>query len=129
MKRMSPLRILVVDDNEDTAHIVRVICEIDGHEARVATSGAAALERLEQFDADVGVFDIAMPGMSGLELVAEIERRRPARMRYVALSGFVHESDRRRSLAAGFEEHLPKPVSIEELRAVLVAQAPSPVDA
>jgi DNA-binding response OmpR family regulator len=121
---MACLRILVVDDDADTANLVRVICEMDGHEARSLTSGAAALETVRTFSPHVGIFDIAMPGMSGLELAAAV-RREAQHTHLIALSGWARAEDAARSLAAGFHAHLAKPLSIDELRARLAAIGPA----
>jgi CheY-like chemotaxis protein/anti-sigma regulatory factor (Ser/Thr protein kinase) len=111
------LRLLLVDDHADTRRILSRLLGKCGHEVSTAESGQSALKLMatEQFDALVS--DIGLPDMSGYELVREAKRRQP--MQGIALSGFGMEEDVRRSLEAGFDYHLTKPVEFQELRTLL----------
>ena len=75
----------------------------------------------EKFRPAVAILDIGLPGMDGYELATELRLRfTPETLRLMALSGYGQATDRRKSLAAGFERHFVKPVSVDELIAALV---------
>ncbi|HEY5678267.1 MAG TPA: ATP-binding protein, partial [Myxococcales bacterium] len=115
-----PGRVLVVDDNVDAAMTLSEAVRFDGHDVRVAHDGAAALEEAAAFTPEVVLLDIGLPGMDGYEVVRrlrELPQTRGALI--VALTGFGQDSDRRRAIAAGFDDHLVKPVDLETVTAVL----------
>ena len=114
------LRVLVVDDQEDSAELLSVILEGRGHATCVACDGPSALALAEAFQPHVGLLDLGLPGMSGLELATRL-RAMPglARLRLVAVTGYGHAEDRRRAHEAGFDEHLVKPVDPEALQRAL----------
>jgi CheY-like chemotaxis protein len=91
-----------------------------GSEVTVVHDGAEAIRRAEEFRPEVLLLDIGMPGFDGYEVCRRI-RRAPwsAGMKIVALTGWGHEEDRRRSAAAGFDRHLVKPVAPEQLVEIL----------
>ncbi|HEY3519121.1 MAG TPA: GAF domain-containing protein [Gammaproteobacteria bacterium] len=114
-------RVLVVDDNADAAATLRMVLELQGHEARAAFSGQAALDALAEFDAEVVLLDLGMPGMDGFEVAQRIRALPGGRdVLLVALTGWGQDDDRRRTAEAGFDEHLTKPVDAERLAALLV---------
>jgi signal transduction histidine kinase/CheY-like chemotaxis protein len=104
-------RVLVVDDNRDTAAMLAKQLEISGHEARVAHDGAEALSLAETFLPDTAILDIGLPGLDGYELARRI-REAPwgQSMVLVAATGWGQPEDRRLSREAGFDDHLVKPV-------------------
>ncbi|MBL8951972.1 MAG: PAS domain-containing protein [Myxococcaceae bacterium] len=109
-------RVLIVDDNDDAAALLSELLSELGHETQVASDGAAALALLADHKVDVAVIDIGLPGMSGLELAQTLRARLGSDApRMVALTGFGTQDDRERCLAAGFAEHLTKPVDAEQL--------------
>jgi PAS domain S-box-containing protein len=112
----SARRILVVDDNEDAAMMLADVLDAYGHDARTAFDGPSALRIADEFQPEIAVLDIGLPVMDGYEL-AERLRQQPALhdVRLIAVTGYGQESDRRRSLEAGFHAHLAKPVEIEAL--------------
>jgi CheY-like chemotaxis protein len=114
------LRVLVVDDNADVAACLAKLLPRWGHQPRVAHTGPEALAAAAAFSPDVALLDIGLPGMSG-RAVARRLRAEPGcgRPVLVALSGYGGEEDRRRSLAAGFDYYLVKPVDAEELHDLL----------
>jgi CheY-like chemotaxis protein len=118
-----PLRIVVADDNEAAAHSLRMLLESAGHEVRTAATGFEALEQVERLRPEVVFMDIGMPGMDGLEATRRI-RALPhgERVLIVALTGWGQLQDRERTRAAGVDLHIVKPISPEDLNAVL-AQA------
>lgn len=115
VKAGSPsLRILVVDDFQDSADMSALLLRLLGHEVFVAYSGKAALELIEQAPPDVLVADIVMPEMSGYELAEQVRMREDCRgMHMIALTGLDWASDRARSAEAGFDLHLVKPPTCE----------------
>jgi CheY-like chemotaxis protein len=109
------LRILVVDDSEDTARMMRVLLKGEGHEVRVAFAGREAVALAEAFHPDVVLLDLTLPDMSGAE-VAEALRKAdgPARTTLVAVTGFGADQ-----VPAVFDGHFVKPVDHDALRAFL----------
>jgi PAS domain S-box-containing protein len=116
------LRILVVDDSEDTADTMGTLLEMAGHAIQIAHSGPAALEAAAAFQPDVVLLDIGLPGLDGYQ-VAERLRADPAMagVTLIAASGYGQEEDRRRSAEAGIDRHLVKPVDLKELQDLLAA--------
>jgi PAS domain S-box-containing protein len=118
------LRVLVVDDSEDTAEMMQALLEMDGHQVQTAGSGPAALEVAAALRPDVIILDIGLPGLDGYQ-VAQRLRADPA-LRDVALiaaSGYGQEGDLQRSREAGFDRHLVKPLDPRELREILAGIA------
>ena len=111
-----PLRVLIVDDNRDAADCLGLLFELTGVVVRVSYGGADALAQAEQFRAHAGLFDIDMPGMTGLDLAREM-RKRPGDgpLLLVAVTGVSSDESRERTTAAGFDHHLTKPVCGGEL--------------
>lgn len=114
-------RILVVDDNADVAEALAMLLELLGYAVETAASGLEALEIVERQCPRVALLDIGMPGMDGLELARRLRERvpEPERLWLVAVTGLGHEEARVRSLAAGFNEHLVKPLDRQTLLALL----------
>jgi signal transduction histidine kinase/CheY-like chemotaxis protein len=108
-------KILVVDDNADSADLTAQILAEMGHEVRVAYDGPSALLAVDAFVPDIALLDIGLPGMNGYELAHAIDAK-IGHIRFVAISGYGQEGDRERSRNAGFTAHLVKPVSITTLR-------------
>jgi CheY-like chemotaxis protein len=115
------LRVLVVDDNPDVAWALALLLEVLGHRVQTAGSGAEALALIERACPRVALLDIGLPDMDGLELARRLRERCPDRERLflVAVSGYGHDEARARSLAAGFDRHLAKPVDRRTLEALL----------
>jgi len=119
-----PLRVLVVDDSEDTAETMGTLLEMAGHTIQVAHSGPAALEAAAAFRPDVVLLDIGLPGLDGFQ-VAQRLREDPAlkNITLIAASGYGQEEDLRRSKEVGIDRHLVKPVDPRELQDLLAAVA------
>ena len=112
--------VLVVDDNRDAAETLAALLNMMGHSAPVANDGRQALRMLPSLMPDVVFLDLGMPGMSGYEVAAAIRQdARLAGIRLVALTGWGGEADRERTSAAGFDEHLTKPATVEAIEGVL----------
>jgi CheY-like chemotaxis protein len=105
-------RVLVVDDNDDAREALEFLLKEEGHDVRGAADGAEALAEAKSFQPDVVLLDIGLPGMDGYD-VARALRAMPesAGAFIVAVSGYGQAEDRVRSRAAGFDEHLLKPVA------------------
>ena len=113
-------RILVVDDNRDAAHALRLLLENDGHEVRVAGDGPTGLAMAREYRPDVALLDIGLPQMNGFELAQQM-RRDPAlgTTLLVAVTGYGQMHDRARASASGFNHHLVKPVEFSALQQLL----------
>lgn len=122
----SGLRILVVDDNADAAEMLADVLDSFGHQVRIAHDGPSALEGVLEFEPDVVLLDIGLPGMNGYEVARAMRRSGQTELRLIAVTGYGQEEDRRLSREAGFDAHLTKPVDIRLLEQHLTAPAGSP---
>lgn len=114
------LRVLILDDSEDSALSTALLLRLDGHEVRMVSDGAAALEVARDDWPDVVLLDIGLPNMDGWQVAQSIERRpNDKRPLLIAVTGYSREDDRRRSTEAGIDLHLVKPVEPEHLRSLL----------
>jgi signal transduction histidine kinase/DNA-binding response OmpR family regulator len=113
-KAYQPRRVLIVDDDVDAAEMLAQALRDAGHEVRKEHDGTSALVAAAQFQPDVVLLDLSLPGMDGIEVARRL-RAYPqlAGVRIVALTGFAHPGERTRSAAAGIERHLVKPVAVE----------------
>ena len=118
-----PLRILVVEDNEDTRTMLRAALQAEGHELHEAADGREAIEAAERARPQVALVDIGLPEADGYEVARELRRRFDGAIVLVALTGYGQPDDRRRALSAGFDEHLVKPVTPERLAGVIAESA------
>lgn len=114
-------RVLVVDDDAAVADSMRVLLQIDGHEVKVAVSGEAALELARSFHPQLVLLDIGLQGMDGYTVARQLRAQHAVdeTARLVAVTGYGHDDARGRSVEAGFDRHLVKPVSPEALAALL----------
>ena len=115
-----PLRILVIEDNVDAAESLRVMLCLAEHQTEIAYSGSEGLRKARELRPDVVLCDIGLPGIGGYE-VARAVRADPelSSVRLVALTGYALPEDRVKSRDAGFEYHLTKPPSFEQIEDVL----------
>jgi len=113
-------RILIVDDNVDSAEGTAILLQLEGYTVKTAFDGYKALERVDEFHPDVIVLDIGLAGLDGYEVARRI-RARPftSRPRLIAMTGYGQPADRTRALQEGFDEHLVKPVEIDELLRII----------
>ena len=104
------LRVLVIEDNRDGARALGLLLRLWGHAVRIAHDGAAGLKTADDFQPQVVLSDIGLPGLDGWG-VARALRRDPATAgaRLIAVTGYGTEADRQRSREAGFDHHLTKP--------------------
>ena len=113
-------RVLVVDDNVDTAAGMAKLLKLSGHDVRIAHSGEEALKAAHEHRPEVLLLDIGLPGMDGYELASRLRQEECGRDAVlIAVSGYGEEQARHRSEKAGFNHHLVKPVNFDALLVVL----------
>ena len=121
----APRRVLVVDDNQDAADSLATVLRSWGHDVHVAYDGAAGLALAETVRPHLGLFDIGMPEMDGRALTRAIRSQTwGIAMRLVAVSGWNQPEDRAQSEAAGFDDHVAKPLDELQLQRLLNALSP-----
>lgn len=122
-QRLKGLHILAIDDDKDTLDIVQRILTMYGANVDAASNATQGLELLGQVQYDVLLSDIGMPGMDGFSMIEQVRRLDHANRDIAAASvtAFARSQDRERSLLAGFDAHLVKPIEPGELIAVVLA--------
>jgi len=117
-------RILVVEDNRDSAESMRMLLQLYGHEVKVAYSGQDGLRVAEKCQPDIVICDIGLPGLNGHEVARKL-RDNPATSKagLIALTAYGQDEDLRRSHEAGFDYHFVKPVDPEVLQKALASLA------
>jgi signal transduction histidine kinase/CheY-like chemotaxis protein len=109
------LHVLVVEDHEDSREMLRHLLERAGYRVSQAADGPTAVAEALRLRPDVALIDVGLPGLDGYEVAKRIREARMTQTRLIALSGFGRPQDRSRAHAAGFDDHLVKPVSLERL--------------
>ena len=113
-------RILVVDDNEDSANSLAKLLEFEGHNVEIAYGARRALDCAEVFQPDVVVLDIGLPEMDGYEVAAVLRAKKETQAAtLIALTGYGQEKDRERAKQAGFDHHFVKPLDTAKLIGIL----------
>ena len=114
-------RVLVVDDNLDSAESLAVLLQMAGHEVQMAHDGPSALALAREYRPEIVLLDIGLPaGMDGYEVAQRMRPDAgPAGLVLVALTGYGQDEDRRRAAQAGFDHHLVKPVDVGHLTRLL----------
>jgi len=116
------MRILVVDDNRDSAESLGMLLSLLGAEVRLAHDGPEALAAFACYLPQFVLLDIGMPGMDGYEVARRLrESPQEPRAALVALTGWGQDEDRRRAREAGFDHHLVKPADLEALQSIIAA--------
>ena len=111
------LRVLVADDNEDSAQTCAMLLEFWGHEVRTACNGEEALAVAEAFRPEVALLDIGMPQLSGYEVAGRLRQSEWGKAAtLVAITGWGQEEDKQQASQAGFDHHLTKPVDPKQLQ-------------
>lgn len=119
---MRALRVLVIDDNRDSAKTLSELLDVLGNETRTAFDGEAGVEAAQAFRPELILLDIGMPKLNGYDAARRIRAQPWGRsMVLVALTGWGQEEDRSKSREAGFNHHLVKPVDFDELMQILSA--------
>jgi PAS domain S-box-containing protein len=110
------LRVLVIDDNRDSADSATDVLRLLGNQVESAYDGQSGLAAASRFKPDMVLIDLAMPGMDGFDTRQRLREQGGGAVPYlVAMTGFGNEEDRRRTRAAGFDGHLIKPVELDSL--------------
>ncbi|HUQ10673.1 MAG TPA: response regulator [Steroidobacteraceae bacterium] len=111
----SAKRVLIVDDNVDSAITLSWLLGQHGYVVEVAHDGTSGLKAAQEFRPDIFLLDIGLPGINGYELARRLRAEGFASAHLVAISGYAHEADMERSRTAGFDRHFAKPVDLDEL--------------
>ena len=109
------LRVLIADDDRDMVATLAAILNDEGHTVREVYRGTEVLRLIEQFDPDVALVDIGMPGMSGYDVAREVRETHDKRPMLIAITGWKKPSDRILARLVGFDHHLPKPFEARDL--------------
>jgi len=114
------LRVLIADDSRDEVAMLSVILRDEGHTVREVYRGSEVLRVVAEFDPDVALLDIGMPGMTGYDVAREVRKLYgKARPVLVAITGWKQSSDRMLAAMAGFDHHLAKPFDTRQLLELL----------
>ncbi|MGA9770461.1 MAG: CHASE3 domain-containing protein [Blastocatellia bacterium] len=120
------LRILAVDDQSDTLEMIKAVLTQCGAEVQTVTSAGEAFEVLQDWKPDLLISDIGMPGEDGFELIGRIRALKPEEgglIPAVALTAYARVEDRVKTLSAGYQMHVPKPVEPAELATIIASLA------
>jgi CheY-like chemotaxis protein len=115
------LKILLVEDHQDTAHALANLLAREAHRVRRVHTGGDALRAAAEQSFDLLISDLRLPDISGYEVMAQLKRK--YNLMGIAVSGMSAPADIERALAAGFSQYLVKPVKLEKLREVVEAIA------
>jgi CheY-like chemotaxis protein len=120
------LKVLVVDDNADAVESLVLLLRASGHhDVRTAYTGPDAVTTAIDYEPDVVLLDLGLPGLDGFEVAKRIRQHHAHRKTVlVAITGYGQESDRKRSVEAGFDHHLVKPAAFAQLKEILTAVKP-----
>ena len=109
-------RVLLADDNHDSAHSLATLLRLEGHEVTVVHDGKKALAAFSEVEPDFALLDIGMPGLNGYQVAEGIRAMAPGSpVVLVAVTGWGKDSDKARARAAGFDHHFTKPVEPDRL--------------
>jgi len=117
-----PLRVLIVDDHPDTADSLGMLVNMVGHEIRTSNNGRDTLQVALDYKPEAVLLDIGLPGLDGYQVARQMRAHASLKdVTLIALTGYGSESDRQRSLEAGFDHHLVKPVDFGKLQIILAS--------
>jgi PAS domain S-box-containing protein len=116
--RQPKQRVLVVDDGKSAADMLALFFRLEGMEVEVAYDGSQAVEKVREFRPDLVMMDLGMPVMNGME-AARLMRAEGFSGVLIALSGWGREEDKKRTVEAGFDSHVVKPVCPDDLRSIM----------
>ncbi len=120
-------RVLVIEDSVDAADSLREVLEIEGHDVAVAYSGADGVAKARELRPEIVICDIGLPGMDGYEVARTLRADESLRTAHlVALTGYALPDDLRRAREAGFDRHLAKPPSLEQLQGIISGNSLEP---
>jgi len=114
------VRILITEDNRDSADSLKALLDALGYEAHISYDGESAVRSAAELRPDVIIMDIGLPGITGYEAARQIRALKPAlAVLIVALTGWGQQSDRAKSADAGIDHHLVKPLDLAALKQIL----------
>ena len=113
------LKVLVVEDDPETAHSLAELVGISGHEARIAYDGRSAIRNVRDDDYQLVLLDIGLPDMDGYEVARRLTLLGQRSLSIVALTGYASDEDLRRSDGAGLDAHIIKPCGSDQLQRIL----------
>jgi signal transduction histidine kinase/CheY-like chemotaxis protein len=120
VSKPSDKRVLVVDDNDDAAEMLSLMLQDGGYETVIAHDGPSALDAAHTHTPDIVILDIGLPGISGYEVAQQFRADAALHdIALIALTGWGSPEDRRKALDVGFDVHLTKPVTEEDLHDAL----------
>jgi CheY-like chemotaxis protein len=121
-----PLRILVVDDNRDSARTMAKVLELDGHRVSCVYDGLSVIDQVEAQQSEVVLLDIGLPGIDGYQLAQQLRELYPTtQLLLIAMTGYGGELTNTKAIHAGFNHFLVKPVNLSSLKDMLASYQPS----
>ena len=114
-----PRRIVVVEDNRDARETLERLLVLDGHSVQAAEDGPTGLELILALRPEVALVDVGLPRLDGYGVAAEVRKQLGSAIQLVALTGYGNPEDRQRAFLSGFDSHLVKPVTLDDLRRLL----------
>ena len=114
-----PVRILVVEDNRDAAFILSKVLQWHGYDVQVQHTGLEGVEAALSYQPHIAILDLGLPDIDGWQVARRLQEHLPTRPVLIALTGYGQEDYRRKSAETGFDHHLLKSISPNELLAVL----------
>src|SRR5262245_14280038 len=121
LRAVRPLRVMLIDDNVDGVETLADLIAILGHESRLAHDGPTGITAVREFDPDLVLLDIGLPGMDGYEVARRLRREFGTRPVLIAISGYGRDEDRAQSHEAGCQQHLVKPVEFRTLQTLFAS--------
>lgn len=119
-KMLTPLRVMVVDDNRDAADLIAEFLQMCGHDALSVYGGADAIKAADTFSPDVVLLDLGMPDVDGFDVITTLRQTpRFTRTRMIALTAWGDARMRDRTQGIGFDHHLVKPASLDDILTVV----------
>jgi CheY-like chemotaxis protein len=115
-----PLKVLVVDDDYETAHSLAELVCLKGHQAQVVYDGRSAIRNVRDDDFQLVLLDIGLPDMDGYEVARRLTLLGRRSVSIVALTGYCSDEDLRRADGAGLDAHIVKPCRSEQLEQILL---------
>ena len=111
----SPRRVVVVEDHDDARDALQILLTLQGHEVRTASDGLMGVALILEAQPDVALIDVGLPGLDGYEVARRVRQAAKNSVRLVAVTGYGQPYDRTRAREAGFDLHLTKPVSPDDM--------------
>jgi CheY-like chemotaxis protein len=116
-----PCRLVIADDNPDSADSLSLLMQMEGHEVTVVSDGISALSAIQTGHPDVALLDIGLPGVDGYEVARRVRQQHLVTITLIAVTGWGQAADKAKATEAGFDYHFTKPVEPEEIARLLNA--------